>query len=241
MSSWAYKKAKGKGKLRSPFKAPRRVVGRTSIPRSMASGDDVNAAMIRPLYLKGGRKPELNYRDTTVSTALAGTWSQVCINSDYGINTGTGQGQRVGNKITIKRISFRGKVYTHAANADYKHLFRLVLVCDKACRATDTAYTDIFSVNDMFSHRKKENAALCNILYDRTFSCDETAVGAAGSGVYYVQFSVPCNIPINYIGTAGTVADLDGNHITMWGSQYKVSAANYSSISGYMRITYADN
>lgn len=242
MSFRAYKKsakasssAKGKRKLYSPFRGPRRVD--RPLPQDALDGP---VAVTRPVFLKGGRRAERKYHDEDISIAGAATWT-FDQDTEYKIQQGTAQGNRIGDKITIKRISFRGKIRLSATNADVDHICRVCLFLEKDNAGAASTYGSFFSSNSLYSHRALNVANTGEILFDRVINVTLYDTGSnTDRSSAYVQFSIPCNIPIDYIANAGAVADVRGNHLSMGFIVDNATGGNYPDLTGKLRLTYTD-
>lgn len=240
---------KGKEKVRSGLRAAGKVglykvpMGFRRVPDKVQPMDaqDCPGAIIRPVYLRGGRGPERKYWDEDISITGAATW-QFDQDTEYKIVQGTTGTTRIGNHVTIKRISFRGKIRGSADNTDLQQLCRVALFLEKDNIGAASTYSSFFAADSLYSHRSMQVASTGDILFDRVVNLQVGSIGsAADEPCAYVQFSLPVNIPVNYVANAGAVTDVRGNHLSMGFIVDSPSGANFPVLSGKLRLTYVDS
>lgn len=144
---------------------------------------------------------------------------------------GAAMNQRIGRKLTIKSVQFKGIVQlelaatpTGAVTAESNHL-RMILLYDKQPNGALPALTDVLTggqtVNDLFNI---DNRDRFSILKDKVWSFDPMIYDSANGGYAwnrtcaYIKMYKKLNLETIFnAGTAGTSADVNsGNLIVLW-------------------------
>ncbi len=150
---------------------------------------------------------------------------------------GTTESARVGNRITIKRLTLRGFcAATPSTGVDQIH--RLLLVKDNATEGSTPALLDVLSAATVYSFPNSDNVWRFQILWDRTF--DLNASAEAGT---IRSFSV--SLPLNYLeffnsGSAGTVADIQAGALWFIVVGTSTAGATAGSVSFNTLVEYED-
>lgn len=110
--------------------------------------------------------------------------------------------QRVGRKIRVKRIVFRGLMLGGQTNSVADDPFDTMRVVVVRCLPSTTSLS--LSTHNMLDPRFSTNAGLLDVLYDRTVVIRVNAKDSTGyiPSAKYWQFSLDCDIPVCYGGTA---------------------------------------
>lgn len=164
-----------------------------------------------------------------------------------GITLGTQQGQRVGNRIRLKRavgrvnFSQSGAAATLAPNS-----VRLLVVLDKQPNGAAPSYTQLFTNTtageEYLSAINVDGEKRYKVLYDKLF----TLQVHGGSTNTPEEKTVRINIPLHkvitvYNGTGSTVAAVNTNALHfMYLSDTSSAAANPVVISAQWEIRYED-
>lgn len=149
---------------------------------------------------------------------------------------GDTDGTRDGNIIHVKRLALRIVSFDSAA-----FVLRLILVVDRQSNGASPAVTDVLAAANYQSDYNASTVvghggSRFAILWERHFVCNPniTATGTFG-GV--VNKSWKMNMPVTYIGNAGTAADISKNNIYLLGIG-STATAGYSYAGS---LTYTDN
>lgn len=168
---------------------------------------------------RNARTTELKHEDSAVSFAFdatgevpaTGQWTQGCIQ-------GTGDTERIGNKITVKGVQFRGSVlYSPAAAVNTATIVYMFIVWDKQCNGAAAAALDVFtSANFALALRNTDNLRRFQILWQQAIPLQPTLTNAAnlaGPVTVPISFYKKVNIPVTYDASAGAITDLTSNNI----------------------------
>lgn len=181
-------------------------------------------------------KPELKNQDL-LSTALALplTASFSAGQLLTAIAQGTNSGNRVGRKITIKSVQWRGMVKPAAGGGFGQN--RILVVYDKQSNGAAPAITDILSVNGAESCLNLSNAERFIILADEiTDSCQSTALSI------YTKRYIKCSLDVMYSGTTAAIADCASGAIYAFvANTADVTTGVASTSDYYWRVRYVDN
>lgn len=187
---------------------------------------------------------EKKFFDTTV-TANTTTPGAVMAPSINLVAGGTGESQRIGRKMTIKSIHFRGHailaagtVATAAAES-----CRMLLVLDKQNNGAGYAAADLLNatVTDR-SFLNLSNSQRFVILKDWYFSMSAVNTNGA-TPVNFTQlmkilkYNKKCNIPIEFATAGATLADVRSNNLSV----FLIGTDTSISILMQSRIRYTDD
>ncbi len=194
-----------------------------------------------------GSNPEMKFKDTTVDDGVVAASMNVQT-ALLVIAEGNGESQRVGRKVTVKRIGWRYEVLlpTTATAADTSDVVRVVLVLDKQANGALPVATDVFEDDDYQSFNNLANSQRFRILMDKSYSIATPAGSGRGTtdtlsygdNVITAQWHKTCNIPIEYdnSATTGVITSIRSNNIfAVVGSK--------SGVAGFrskLRIRYTD-
>ncbi len=177
----------------------------------------------RPNYQRGkGWKKELKFFDKKLGTvAIPTTGSFQTLNID--IPEGTGQSQRIGRSINIRKINIRGIGYIaeQTAKESASDVIRIMLVQDKQANKALFAGTDLLSASAILEYMNLANSGRFKVLATRQIEVRSHAGGGNGtSNVFaddHVWFNINLNvsIPIEYSGTAGTIGTVTTNNLVL--------------------------
>jgi len=149
--------------------------------------------------------------DATGEVPATGQWIQGCVQ-------GTGDSERIGNKITVKSIQFRGNILYSPATVATGTIVDMYIVLDRQCNGAAAAVTDVFtSANLSVALRNTTNLSRFQILWHGQYvlqpQTNNTAVTVVGAVVLPFSMYKKCNIPIKYDASAGAITDLTSNNI----------------------------
>jgi len=163
-------------------------------------------------YKYGGKSAELKFFDNAISFNFDSTGEVPATGQLCTIAQGVAQTQRVGRKITIKKIVAKLTITlatpTDAIGSD---ILRLALVQDtqtNGAAATFSGVGGVFETDQVNALRNIDNTSRFRVLKDFRLQMNPTA-GVSGAWVAVKKtcdFNINCNIPIIYDGSATTGA-----------------------------------
>ncbi len=235
-------KRKMNGYRNQPFKAPRRTgYKRTTRKATFRPGYDRTGGYYGRF---AGPSGELKFFDTDLDDAVVVVG--MAIYNLTIVPEGNGESDRIGRKMTIKRIHIRGNV-SIAANATMANSSDTVigmLVQDTQTNGAQYTAADLLDTDSFKSFRNLANSKRFKILHKVIF--DLKVGGAAPSGaallhgedVISINVNKNVSIPIEYDNSAntGVITSVRTNNL-YWVTQ---SSAGVSSIIANARIRYTD-
>lgn len=146
------------------------------------------------------------------------------------IDSGSGPNQRLGNKITLKRLWIKGNIRCGTHSDVYnggRMRFRVCIVQDTQVNGVQLLTVDtlkLFYSTAIDSPRHPVYSGKFKVLYDKTF-CSNQVLGfdegeAAGKARYLFQnkdlpfeFKTPLNIQVIYQGSTGAITEIVNNNL----------------------------
>lgn len=177
-------------------------------------------------------RPELKFHDTLISASGNDIWQVLSSASLAGIEAGTGESQRIGRKIRVKGIIFRGRSQlagstgTETASAPYT----LDFIWDKQCNGAVPSTTTIYTSGSSYALPDPRNDERFKFIkrYEKS---------DPNSNLTMVNVKINCNEVITYDGSTGAVADLTStNLLLLYVSPFDATP----SMAGRLRILYID-
>lgn len=163
---------------------------------------------------------------TNLVAAWAGSEVDPAANALCCPTKGTGPSNRNGDHIVIKSIQVRGiirsQAYTDQADPPGPASFTVLLVLDKQTNGAqlsgeevmvDTAPKEFSFRNLQYSRRFTILKSLRGSLHQIVSMADGANTGSFQSNERHFNWFVRCNIPVNFKGDAGTVADIVDNSL----------------------------
>jgi len=220
---------RGKGKSR-----PRRPMGDyTAVKRSRPT----RAAPYPQMMVVA---PEMKHFDDGIDLQSDALWvweNLTCAS----IRSGLAGNERIGARIRIKRISFRGYYVQDAAKTTGQaELVRVAVFVDHQNAGANAVYSTWFQENDMFSHRAIQVPPRGSILHDEVFEVIPAIAGADNQPLHHVQFSVACDFEVNYVTDTGAVTDTRGNTLFLGVCSFNKAGASEGDLVGNLRIAFQD-
>lgn len=175
--------------------------------------------------------------DTLVSQVADSTGAMTLLN---GLQPGTGASQRIGMKVAIRSLEFKGQVRVTAATGVDQIQRYIILLDRQANGAAPAALTDFLTGGVYYSLRNLANRRRFKAIHDRMFSLN--ASGEPDSQrcwKFYIKFRKPIIVEFN-AGNAGTVADIVTNSLYLMSLGQAPAGATAGSILGYCRLRYTD-
>lgn len=195
------------------------------------------------LFQKGGGV-EKKFLDTSVTLFVTGvnTGSITLLN---GISQGTTSSTRIGSRIEIKSVQFRGNFQSGTVATGVTPL-RVKIIYDKESNGAAPNVTDIMAQDSIDGLNNLNTAGRFITVFDQTWQ-PYTGIGAGslGPGAAQAQILdgyVKCNLPTKYNGgNAGTVADISSGslYVLAWSNGVTFGSTGFDG-SGHFRIRYTD-
>jgi hypothetical protein len=159
------------------------------------------------------------------------------------IAQGTGESERMGRSIVIKKISI--KMYIATSSTQGPDLYRVALVLDKQCNGAAANITDIWESNSLISFNNLANSKRFVILKNWDIQIGHTNVTTNfdsntrfyQTGYKWMKYHKDCDIRIDYDSTTGAISEVKSNNLFMIGISAADDQTNYAAT---VRIRYAD-
>lgn len=179
---------------------------------------------------------EWKYSDIATNLAADQNGAQLLLNNLALGNTAT---TRVGNRIAIRSIEFRGyNLVTAGTGIDQIH--RVVLFVDKQANATAPTLGDQLSANNYYSMRSLTQRKRFRIIIDKMIALNAT--GEPGSFKvqhWYMKFKRPLVVEYNAANN-NTVADIVSNSLYVYAAGSAAAGVTSGQFYGTFRIRYTD-
>ncbi len=187
---------------------------------------------------------EMKFFDSDVSDAPVG--ATLTINLLTIIPEGNGESERIGRKITLKRVSvlYEMKLSATTAASSTSETVRCMLIQDTQTNGAAFIAADLLDTDVMSSFNNLANSSRFKILFKQEFSFK--AGGAAPSGAAYIfsedqkylRMTKKVNIPMEYdnSATTGVITSIRSNNL-YWCTQ--ATGATITSV-GKVRVRYTD-
>lgn len=190
-------------------------------------------------------RPEVKWHDETTDVYSVGPpamWDQFRPMNRLGnmqqgsivtIPQGVGQNERIGRKVTITRIDARIRVFLHGTSDITKtsSMYKIVFLWDKQANGTAPAIGQVWEKGDVAGtptylgepiQRFKEKANGGRFVHLKTITgtISHSGGGLGGTDTWplktkYITFSKRVNIPIEFNGTDGVVAEVRSNNLAV--------------------------
>lgn len=185
---------------------------------------------------------ELKFLDTTVTQATVGSTGNITNTSLNLIPSGTGESQRVGRKVVIKRIHLKyvcvlKETGTSSSTDDG---VRVIVYLDKQCNGATASVTDILETTQYLSFNNLANKNRFTILMDE--HTDLRSQSGGGSTVAFGRMAVTkqwhhkCSLPIEFSSTAGSLTEIRSFNIGI----LTISDRALIELNGKARVRYLD-
>jgi len=204
----------------------------------------------RPITLRGrfarDTGPKHKFLDTSRDVGVVGVAGTVSASINL-IVQGATDTTRVGRKVTIRSVSFRGdiKLPSSLARATTSDIVRIILFVDKQCNGANAAVLDILETAAWNSYRNLANTSRFIIFMDRFFDVKSPA----GSGdsdltetsfsedIEFYKFHFKCAIPLEFDAAAGAITDLTSNNFAF----LDISKSGLAGIDRSVRLRFTDD
>ncbi len=172
----------------------------------------------------GNPMKELKFDDTAQGAAISTTTGTILQNTLLIIPEGVGEEQRIGRKINLLKLQFRGRLFlpTTTAEAETTDIIRLIVYHDKQCNRAAATVAQLLQTSAFDSWRNMSFTHRFSFLYDRSFAVNITAAGGNGTAFeggaheFPLQFYIPLKgMPIIYNSsvTTGVLTSIESNNI----------------------------
>lgn len=147
------------------------------------------------------------------------------------IKQGTGDTERIGNKLIIKNINVRFR-YKLNTTVNRGSVFRMMLVQDLQCNGTEATEADlldgyydeanppVFQPPVVQSFRNLDNDERFKVLYDKFTTLNHDLVTSGGasdqSQSAVKKINKKCNIQINYNNNTGALTEIRSNNLFLF-------------------------
>lgn len=201
---------------------------------------------------KSHPRPEWKYF-TASGTAVLGISNAPTYNSMPLIGQGVNNGERVGQKIIIKKIRIWTEFYFDGTETGNYNYFRYGLFLHKNCDGGSPDSTDIWDTGTVSiekgAPRNPEKIRYYTFLKDkkklllRTFDAQTSPAYYAPflAGPFVVRWNIKCNIPVQYSGTGNTTADIAVNNLVFFCVSDSSLTPHPVRRYFHFRIYYVDN
>ncbi len=196
-----------------------------------------------------GANAELKFLDTAKGLtvfALAGVVFDESLNI---IPQGSTESNRVGRKVVVKHIHFRGLVQSGVATtaSTTDQVYRIIVYCDKQTNGAVAAVTDILESATVLSHYNLANSGRFRILYDQMRGLPINAMAQTAAGTFTSvatdfkwEIKLRVSIPLEFDNTFadGRLTTIRSNNIGIIGLSF--SDTGPPLIQYVCRIRYSD-
>lgn len=135
---------------------------------------------------------------------------------------GNGESERIGRKITIRRVVVRGATRSLDTDADAGGGYaRFILFVDKQCNGATISVTDLLEDANVLSFYNLRNDKRFNIISDLLVPCNATAGfhdgvnGHWNRAHYPIFYYYDVNIPIDFSAAAAAITSITSNNLAM--------------------------
>lgn len=197
-------------------------------------------------------QPELKWFETAVGIGNIPVATGTIIGTVNNIPEGNGPNQRIGRKITIKKIHFRALI-RGAQTILLSQRLRVICYLDKQCNGAEASPLEIMKTNNtgtdyivVDSFRNLENISRFQILFDKTYTLTPptnlTATTVVNPGKH-IYFNRNVNIPIEFDTTAndGSLTTIRSNNIGFLYIPDSNTVDSFDVHTGLCRIRYSDS
>lgn len=160
---------------------------------------------------------ELKFKDETFAS-LATTTGVTILQPFTGIESGTGESNRIGRKISASTYHIKGQAILPTSTDGPVDRLRIIVVLDKQANGAAATLTDYLETTDINGFRRLENVGRFRSLHDKIITLNSTG----GNGTNYsgvirdVKINIKIPVPVEYNGTAGLIAEIKSNNILVF-------------------------
>lgn len=174
-------------------------------------------------------------------TASAATWQLT--SALAGLQQGTSATQRVGNRVTVKRIEYSIFIQPATTMSGAGSLCRVILYHNRQAAGAQIGATTIFDTNDLYSLRNITQSKRVSVTRDAQYPMWPTALNgsfavAATSPPIRLFWRQPVNKMVTYQSNAGTISDILTDD---YGIGFVSDDANCCAVSVNAKIIFTDD
>ena len=192
----------------------------------------------------GSGGTEWKYLDTAINQPIDFTAETFPASGLQVIVAGNGENNRIGRKVTVKSIQFRGTfLAVPSTSANFSAVIHLYLIQDTQTNGALAGFTDVFT-------GAQANTAMYNLDNSKRFRilkkwvCDFNATAGATTAYNnqskHIEFYKRCNIPINYSSTTGAISEVASNGLFLAAGVTPNGADDDITLEGTVRIRFVD-
>lgn len=186
---------------------------------------------------------EIKYWDVVHSNYAIDTTPEVVTSLNL-IPQGTTDQTRIGNKIRITKIHFKGSVSWSATNDIRFGEVRIVLVLDKQANGANPAWADVFDASgqpvDQF--RNMDNSERFMVLKEFKIKPGAFMYDTVNANVHasmnILKYNKKCDIPVHYSSTTGAIGEVKSNNLVLLAVSNNGDDTHV--LNGNWRIRYSD-
>jgi len=193
-------------------------------------------------------KYEKKFLDTGLSAGMAEFSTSGVTQQDFVVMaSGSGNGQRIGNRITVTNINAHLHVYTgtNASNPGLDNTtVRVIMGIDKQCNGASTSVLDVLQSASPYAFRNMYTLNRFVILKDKFFVINPQ-VYVSTPNVSQVgrplKFSWKGQLPILYSDSTASITNIESNNIFLLViSDRSATAGQQDGAFGTVRVKYTD-
>lgn len=187
------------------------------------------------------RQPELKQFDVNVDVDITSTGG-VLATPLNGILTGTTAASRVGNRVQIKRVAFRGHLH-QTDTTDGTDIVRVIWFFDKQTSGSVAAIGEILNTTTTDSFRESDTTKRFIILHDEYMAWNAFMNNSTNPPTFFVDQRSPIlwfkdvNLETQYLSSAATYAAISTGGIGILTISEETGS---TSITGVFRVSYTD-
>lgn len=174
-------------------------------------------------YGLSATNPEMKFFDGagTLGGADINTAGNIAEDSLHHVAAGTGEQNRVGRKISLRKIHIRGTYVLTPATDQTKcsAIVRTIVYLDKQCNGSAATVTDILESAAWHSFNNLANKSRFRILLDRKTKVRSEAGAYDGTDDQYginqnmYEWHINVNLPIEFNSTTGAIGEIRSNNV----------------------------
>jgi len=176
---------------------------RTSVNITQGGVPGANAYVPRSLY---AAPPELKYFDINLSTGTGTSWQILSNQSLCSIVQGTGASQRIGRKIRVKGVVFRGTSTLGVSTNNAWNPYTIDFIWDKQCNGASPVIGSIYVNGAAQNLPNPENDE--RFVWQKRYRKNDP-----NSNFQLIDTSFKCNKLITYDGSTGSLTDLTSTNL----------------------------
>lgn len=176
---------------------------RTSVNITQGGVPGANAYVPRSLY---AAPPELKFFDINLSTGTGTSWQILSNQSLCSIVQGTGASQRIGRKIRVKGVVFRGTSTLGVSTNNAWNPYTIDFIWDKQCNGASPVIGSIYVNGAAQNLPNPENDE--RFVWQKRYAKNDP-----NSNFQLIDTSFKCNRLITYDGSTGSLSDLTSTNL----------------------------